>query len=83
MPLPNTVYAKPKLIQAIIEDVIALASVEMIIDVHGVEMGQTSFVSYLYRSRYGRLWAYEVCKSASLQLSCIRFFLCLFDTLTI
>ena len=83
MPLPNTVYAKPKLIQAIIEDVIALASVEMIIDVYGVEMGQTSFVSYLYRSRYGGLRTNEVCQSASLQLSCIRFFLCLFDTLTI
>ena len=29
MPLPNTVYAKPTLIQAIIEDVIALASVRV------------------------------------------------------
>ena len=83
MPLPNTAYAKPMLIQAIIEDVIALASVGMGTSLHGVEMGQASFLPHLYRSRYGGLRTNEVCQSASLQLSCVRFLECLFHTLSI
>lgn len=83
MPLPNTAYAKPMLIQAIIEDVIALASVGIVTSLHWVEMGQTSFLPYLYRPRHGGLRTNEVCQPASLQLSCIRFLGCLFHTLSI